>query len=81
MRFFPFLAIAALLVLGACGTTLEDRTASGAGIGAGAGAVIGAIFSGGLGAGPGALIGAAVGGGAGALTSPSDVDLGKPVWR
>jgi osmotically inducible lipoprotein OsmB len=80
MRFFQLLAIAALLVLAACGTTIEDRTASGAGIGAGTGAAVGAIF-GGIGAGPGALIGAAVGGGAGALTGPAEVDLGRPVWR
>ncbi len=65
--------------LAACGETPGDRAVSGAGIGAGSGAAIGAATGGN----PltGALIGGAVGGAGGAVTSPSQVDLGKPVWR
>ena len=69
-------ALAAVLlagaVLSACGTTTTDRTASGAGIGAGIGL---------LGGPPGVLIGALAGGAAGAVTKPSQVDLGDPVWK
>lgn len=74
------LAMAALsvLALSACGTSPGDRALSGAGIGAAAGAVIGAPFGA---PGIGAAIGAAAGGATGALTSPSQVDLGRPVWR
>ena len=72
-------AIGVPLVLSACGTDPGDRTLSGAGIGAAGGAILGAVTP----VGPlgGALIGGAVGGATGALTSPSQVDLGKPVWR
>jgi osmotically inducible lipoprotein OsmB len=67
-----------LLVLGACGESTGDRGLSGAGIGAAAGAVGGALLGAPL---EGAAIGAGVGAAAGALTSPSTVDLGKPVWE
>ena len=67
------------LVLAACGTTTEDRALSGAAIGAAGGAVIGAFT--GIGPAAGAAIGGAVGGGTGALTQPSQVDLGRPLWR
>jgi osmotically inducible lipoprotein OsmB len=67
-----------LLALAACGETTGDRGLSGAGIGAAAGAVGGALVGAPL---AGAAIGAGVGAGAGALTSPSQVDLGKPVWE
>jgi osmotically inducible lipoprotein OsmB len=66
-------------LLSACGTSTGDRGLSGAAIGAGAGAVGAALLGGPVigatlvGAGAGALIGAA--------TSPSTVDLGKPVWE
>ena len=73
-------AAAICVMLSACGTRTDDRTASGAGVGAGTGAAIGAIF-GGVGAIPGALIGAGVGAGTGAVTPPDKVDLGNPVWR
>lgn len=66
------------LALAGCGHTVPDRTLSGAGIGAAAGAVIGA-FAGAPAA--GAAIGAAVGGVTGAVTRPSQVDLGRPIWR
>ena len=69
-------ALAILLLAGAmlsaCGTTTTDRTVSGAGIGAGIGL---------LGGPPGVVIGAVVGGATGAVTKPSQVDLGRPVWE
>ena len=73
----PALLIAAVTLAG-CGTTPGDRGLSGAGIGAAAGAVVGAIVGGPV------LAAAAIGAGAGALTgvatSPSAVNLGKPIW-
>jgi hypothetical protein len=62
----------AAALLSACGTTQPDRTVSGAGIGAGVGL---------LGGPPGVVVGALVGGAAGAVTSPRQVDLGRPVWE
>jgi len=62
----------ATAMLAACGTTTTDRTVSGAGIGAGIGL---------LGGPPGVVVGALVGGAAGAATSPSQIDLGRPVWE
>ncbi|NOG69229.1 hypothetical protein [Roseicella sp. DB1501] len=77
-RLFGALALATSLA--ACGTNSTDRTTGGAAAGAATGAGIGA-----LGGPVGALAGAAIGGGAGAVagatTSPSDVNLGKPVWK
>ncbi len=67
-----------LLTLTGCGHSTGDRALSGGGIGAGIGAVGGALMGAPL---EGALIGGAVGAGAGALTSSSQVDLGRPVWR
>jgi hypothetical protein len=67
-----------MLALGACGETTGDRALSGAGIGAGLGLVGGALAGAPL---AGALIGGAVGAGAGAITTPSQVDLGRPAWR
>lgn len=64
--------VLAAMALAACGTTQGDRAASGAGIGAGIGL---------LGGPPGVVVGAVVGGATGALTSPDQVDLGRPVWR
>jgi hypothetical protein len=73
------LAILGLLTLAACGTDTTDRALSGGAIGAGGGALLGGAT--GLGAGTGALLGGAGGAAAGGLTKPSDIDLGKPVWR
>jgi hypothetical protein len=64
-------AAGAVLLLGACGTQMGDRLASGAAIGAGAGVLVG---------GAGALAGAAIGAGFAALTDPNEVNLGEPVW-
>lgn len=72
MKKETLLAVAgAAIVLAGCGTQTGDRIASGAAIGAGAG-----VVAGGVGAIPGAIVGAAVGG----LTSPDQVNLGKPLW-
>ena len=64
--------------LTACGTSTSDRAVSGGGLGAlvggGAGLMLGAPVE-------GALIGGAVGAGTGALTSPSQVELGRPAWK
>lgn len=65
-------------LVAACGSTPGDRALSGAGIGAASGAVLGAFFGA---PGLGAAAGAAAGGMAGAVTTPSQVDLGKPVWE
>jgi hypothetical protein len=70
--------IAAVLVVGACGTAPGDRGLSGAGLGAGAGVVVGAVT--GLTLAQGALIGAGVGAVTGLLTDPDKLDLGDPPW-
>jgi osmotically inducible lipoprotein OsmB len=67
-----------LVVLAACGTSPGERAVSGAGIGAGAGALGGLMFGNPL---AGAAVGGVVGGAVGGLTSPSAIDLGKPVWE
>jgi len=77
-RSIAVLLVLAMLALGACGQTTGDRALSGAGIGAGLGLVGGLLAGAPL---AGALIGGAVGAGAGAITTPSQVDLGRPAWR
>jgi hypothetical protein len=67
------------LVLSGCGSTKEDRTLGGAGLGAGTGAVVGAVT--GLGVVNGLLLGAVAGGATGLLTDQSQVDLGTPIWK
>jgi hypothetical protein len=74
------LVTAAALGLSACGTNQGDRAVSGGAIGAGAGALLGYAV-GGIAVVPATIIGAAVGAAGGAITSPNDVDFGKPVWR
>jgi hypothetical protein len=66
-------------LLAGCGTSEPNRAAGGAGVGAGTGAVIGAI-AGPPGAAVGAVVGAGVGAAGGAVTTPKQVNLGKPVW-
>lgn len=68
-----------ILSLAACGRSTGDRALSGGLLGAGAGAAVGAVTGGGIGT--GALIGGALGAAGGAVTSPRNVDLGRPVWR
>ena len=74
MRHIPVGAalIATALVLTACGQRPGDRAVSGGLIGAGGGAAIAAMTGG------APLVGAAIGG---ALTSPRDVNAGRPLWR
>lgn len=67
-----------VLALGACGQTVGDRALSGGAIGAGAGLVGGAIVGAPL---AGAAVGAVGGAAAGALTTPNQVNLGRPAWR
>ena len=71
--------LAMALGLAACGYSPGDRAASGGLIGAGAGAAVAAATGGA----PlvGALVGGAMGAVGGAVTSPSAINLGKPVWR
>jgi len=73
-------AAALALALAACGTNERERVTGGAAAGAATGAGVGA-----LGGPVGAAVGAVVGGGAGAVTgattSPSDVNLGRPLWK
>ena len=64
--------------LAACGTTQQDRAISGGAIGAGAGGLVGAMTGSPLG---GALVGGAAGAAGGALTSPNQVDPGRPAWK
>jgi osmotically inducible lipoprotein OsmB len=66
------------LLLAACGQSPGDRAVSGGAIGAGVGAAAGAMTGNPLG---GALVGGAVGAGTGALTSPNQIDLGRPAWE
>lgn len=75
---FKLSLLIGILALAACGETTGDRGLSGAGIGAAAGAVGGALVGAPL---AGAAIGAGAGGLTGAMTTPSTVDLGKPVWE
>lgn len=71
--------LAGVLALSACGYSQGDRALSGGALGAAGGAAIGGLTGGSvLG---GAVLGGAGGAAAGALTSPRDVNLGRPVWR
>ena len=77
-RFGIPLVVVAAIALASCGTTPGDRGLSGAGIGAAGGAVVGAMVGAPL---VGAAIGAGAGAAVGAATSPTAIDLGKPVWE
>ena len=72
-------AVGLSLALAGCGETQGERGLSGAAIGAGAGAVIGAVTP--IGPAGGALIGGAAGAATGVLTTPSQVNVGKPSYR
>ena len=72
MKALAVVALATATLLSACGTTTTDRAVSGAGIGAGIGL---------LGGPPGVVVGALIGGATGAVTSPRQVDLGRPIWE
>lgn len=71
MRQVILLAAASILVSG-CGTTTGDRGLSGASIGAGIGVIGGP---------PGMVVGGVVGAGVGMLSSPRQIDLGRPPWK
>lgn len=79
MKVYRFtVIILSFLLLAACGERTSDRALSGAGLGAAGGAIGGALVGvPALGAGLGAAGGAALGG----LTSPNQVNLGRPVWQ
>lgn len=66
------------LLLAACGQTPGERAISGGALGAGTGAAIGAMTGNPA---TGALIGGLGGAAAGGLTSPNQVDLGRPIWE
>lgn len=72
-------AASGLALLAGCGVTPQERTTGGAATGAATGAVVGAV-GGPVGMGVGALIGAGAGAATGAVTTPRQVNLGKPVW-
>lgn len=74
-----FSACFILSSLAGCGHSNFDRGMSGASIGAATGAAVGAVT--GLTVAQGAVLGAAGGAITGLATSPSQVNLGKPVWR
>jgi len=78
MKGFALATTLSLLLLGACGTQTSDRALSGGAIGAGAGAVGGALMGAPV---EGALLGGAAGAATGALTSPNQIDLGRPAWK
>ena len=63
---------AASMLLSACGTATGDRGLSGASIGAGIGVIGGP---------PGMVVGGVVGAGVGMLSSPRQIDLGRPAWK
>lgn len=77
IRTFIALACGALL-LTACGENPTDRAVTGGAIGAVTGGVIGSTM--GVG-GAGAVVGGAAGAAIGGMSTPSEVNLGKPVWR
>lgn len=71
--------LASAMALSACGYSQGDRALSGAGIGAAGGAAVSGLTGGSvLG---GAVLGGAAGAATGALTSPRDINLGRPAWR
>jgi hypothetical protein len=73
----PVLLALASIGLAGCGYSTGSRALSGGAIGAGTGAIIGAAT--GIGPGTGALIGGGVGAATGAVTSPNDINLGRPL--
>ena len=78
MKSVQIALLASVFLLSACGASKQDRAAAGGLIGAGAGAVVGSTVGHPL---TGAAIGAGVGATTGALTDPSQINLGKPLWR
>jgi osmotically inducible lipoprotein OsmB len=78
MNRIAVLCVAGGFLLAACGSTPGDRAITGGGIGMGVGALAGLAVGMPI---TGALFGGALGATAGALSDPSQIYLGKPVWR
>ena len=78
MRRMAILVVASGLLVAGCGSSPGDRALSGGVMGAGVGALAGAAVGMPL---TGAVFGGALGATAGALSDPSQIYLGKPVWR
>jgi len=78
MNRIAVLCVAGGFLLAACGSTPGDRAITGGGIGAGVGALAGLAIGMPV---TGAIFGGVVGATAGALSDPSQIYLGKPVWR
>lgn len=74
------IVVALALGIAACGTDPNERVQGGAAAGAASGAAVGAL-GGPVGAVVGGIVGAGAGATTGAVTDPSDVNLGRPVWR
>ena len=70
--------VAGGLLLAGCGSSPGDRAISGGAMGAGVGALAGLAVGMPV---TGAIFGGALGATAGALSDPSQIYLGKPVWR
>ncbi len=79
MTRYSKLVFALPFLLAACGTAPRDRAVSGGGIGAAGGAIIGAVT--GWSVIGGALLGTGLGAAIGGLTSPDNINLGKPFWQ
>lgn len=79
MRITRLSLLASLALLAGCGANERERVQGGAATGAATGATVGLV------GGPiGVVVGGVIGGGAGAITaattSPTDLNLGRPVW-
>ena len=78
MRRTAVVVVVGGLLLAGCGSSPGDRAISGGAMGAGVGALAGLAVGMPV---TGAIFGGALGATAGALSDPSQIYLGKPVWR
>lgn len=78
MRRISVLVVAGGMLLAGCGSSPTDRAVTGGAMGAGVGALAGLAVGMPI---TGAIFGGALGATAGALSDPSQIYLGKPVWR
>jgi hypothetical protein len=72
------MALVGAFALSGCGYNRGDRAITGGALGAAGGAAIGAVTGNPL---AGAVIGGVGGAAVGGLTSPNDVNLGRPIYR
>lgn len=72
--------VGTLSLLAACGTREPGRVEGAAAAGAATGAAVG-VVGGPVGVVGGAVVGGGAGAVAGAVTTPEQVNLGKPVWE